>query len=69
MNLTEIASPEIQVPIIKECHIHYLCRTLHKHDLIPEMLDNAVKKQAYPNGDYHRVYYGEILATYADMKQ
>ncbi len=68
MNLTETASKEVQVPIIEECQINYECRTLHKNDLIPEMLDEAVKKQAYPEGDFHRVYFGEILATYADEK-
>ena len=68
MNLTEIASKEIQVPIIEECHINYECRTLHKNDLIPEMLDPGVKEQFYPKGDFHRLYFGEILATYAGEK-
>ena len=68
MNLTETASKKVQVPIIEECHINYECRTLHKNDLIPEMLDEVVKKQAYPEDDFHRVYFGEILATYADEK-
>ncbi len=68
MKFTSIASKEIGVPIIEECHIHYECRTLHKNDLIPEMLDGTIKKEAYPGGDFHRVYFGEILATYADAE-
>jgi len=68
MNLTETASKEIQVPMIEECHINYVCKSLHKNDLIPERVDLAVKKQFYPEGDFHRLYFGEILATYADEK-
>ncbi|MFH1616051.1 MAG: flavin reductase, partial [Planctomycetota bacterium] len=68
MNLTEIASKEIDVPMIKECHINYECRSLHKNDLIPDVLDDAVKKQFYPEDDFHSLYFGEILATYVDEK-
>jgi flavin reductase (DIM6/NTAB) family NADH-FMN oxidoreductase RutF len=66
MQLTPIPLQEVQVPIIEECHIHYACRILHHHNLIPENLDSSVKKRFYPKDDFHRVYYGEILATYAD---
>ena len=66
MNLTEIPAPEVTVPMIKECHINYVCKSLHKNDLIPEMLDIAVKEECYPEGDFHRLYFGEILSTYTD---
>ena len=28
--------------------------------------DETVKEEMYPKGDFHRVYFGEILETYAD---
>ena len=31
-----------------------------------DALDMAVKEQCYPEGDFHRVYFGEILSTYTD---
>ena len=68
MNLTAIAAKEVCVPVIRECHINYECRILHKNDLIPEMLVETISKEAYPEGDFHRVYFGEILATYVDAK-
>jgi flavin reductase (DIM6/NTAB) family NADH-FMN oxidoreductase RutF len=68
MSLTETASQEVQVPIIEECHINYECRSIHKNDLIPDVLDDVVKKQFYPECDFHRLYFGEILATYVDEK-
>jgi len=68
MNLTQTILPEVQVPIIEECHIHFACKILHRHHLVPEMLDKVAKKQFYPKNDYHQVYYGEIVATYAEEK-
>ncbi len=64
--LTPIPSREIRSPIIKECVVHYECRTLHRNDLAPEALVQAVREQFYPGGDFHRVYFGEIVAAYAD---
>ena len=64
--LTPIPSREIRSPIIKECVVHYECRTLHRNDLAPEALAQAVREQFYPGGDFHRVYFGEIVAAYAD---
>ena len=43
-NFTQITLPEVQVPIVEECHIHYVCRIVHRHDLIPEMLDQSIKR-------------------------
>ena len=64
--LTPIPSREVRSPIIKECVVHYECRTLHRNDLVPETLVQAVREEAYPWGDFHRVYFGEIVAAYAD---
>jgi flavin reductase (DIM6/NTAB) family NADH-FMN oxidoreductase RutF len=66
MKLTATVLPEVRVPIIEECDIHFLCRNLHQHHLDPDMLDSSVKQKFYPKGDFHQVYYGEIVATYAN---
>jgi len=65
-NLTAVPAKQVQVPIIDECAIHYECRTLYRNDLVPEALVQTVRDQAYPRGDFHRIYFGEILAAYAD---
>ena len=64
--LTPFPSREVRSPIIRECVIHYECRTLHRNDLVPEALAQAVRDEFYPRGDFHRVYFGEIVAAYAD---
>jgi flavin reductase (DIM6/NTAB) family NADH-FMN oxidoreductase RutF len=65
-HLTPVPSREVRSPIIKECVVHYECRTLHRNDLEPEALAQAVREEFYPSGDFHRVYFGEIVAAYAD---
>lgn len=64
--LTLLPAREVRVPVIAECLVHYECRTLHKNDLAPDTLAQAVRDQFYPSGDFHRVYFGEIVAAYAD---
>ena len=59
-------SRQVRPPIIAECVVHYECRTLHRNDVVPEALVQAVLDDAYAAGDFHRVYFGEIVAAYAD---
>ena len=60
-------SPGRTVPVvtIDACPLVYECRVLHYNDLIPANLDPEVDARAYPQGDYHRIYHGEITAVYA----
>ncbi len=67
-NLTIVPGKKVKVPVIDECFISYECRVLHTNDLIPERLSGVVKKEFYPKGDFHRVYFGQILTVYADLK-
>jgi flavin reductase (DIM6/NTAB) family NADH-FMN oxidoreductase RutF len=66
MRLTPIPSRQVRPPIIKECVAHYECRMLHRNDLVPEALAEAVREEFYASDDFHRVYFGEIVAAYAD---
>jgi flavin reductase (DIM6/NTAB) family NADH-FMN oxidoreductase RutF len=60
--LTAIPSLKVKTPIIKECILHFECRVVYKSDLIPSELEKAIISSAYPQGDFHRTYFGEILA-------
>jgi len=60
--LTAIPSKKIKTPMIKECILHFECRVVHENDLIPSELDTSIISALYPKGDFHRVYFGEILA-------
>lgn len=63
-NLTPLPGKKVKCPTIKESSIHYECRVVYKNDVIPKELFPDIPPEYYPEGDYHRVYFGEILAVY-----
>ncbi len=66
LNLTATPGRSVNVPTIEECAISYECRVVHFNDVIPSELAAEIQSSAYKSGDYHRVYFGEILQTVAD---
>ena len=66
MKLTPAPSRQVRPPIIEQCVVHYECRTLHSNDIIPAALAQSVLDEFYAADDFHRVYFGEIVAAYAD---
>jgi len=61
-NLTPLPSKTIKTPVIKECILHFECQVVNKNDLIPSELRKSFVPELYPKGDFHRLYFGEILA-------
>jgi len=66
--LTAVLGRKVKVPIIEEGIIHYECRVVHCNDIAPAAMPAEISQMAYPEGDYHRLYYGEIVACYAEAK-
>lgn len=64
--LRTVHAKKVQSPVIADCIIHYECRVLHKSDLEPTALIQSIVAGSYPSGDFHRTYWGEIAAAYAD---
>ena len=62
------AAPSVAVrsPYVAECGLVYECRVVQHTDVVPENFDPKIINQCYPQGDFHRVYFGEILRTIAD---
>jgi flavin reductase (DIM6/NTAB) family NADH-FMN oxidoreductase RutF len=60
-NLTAVAAETVSAPLIAECRRFYECRVVHYNDLSDAALDAEVRSACYPNGDLHRLYYGQIL--------
>jgi flavin reductase (DIM6/NTAB) family NADH-FMN oxidoreductase RutF len=54
----------VGTPIIADCDIHYECKVVYKQAMNPELLDESIKKSSYRDGDYHTIYYGEIVNCY-----
>jgi flavin reductase (DIM6/NTAB) family NADH-FMN oxidoreductase RutF len=64
--LTLLPSEKIDSPGIDECAVVYECKVVQKTDVDPSTFDPTIVQQAYPQGDFHRVYFGEIQRTVAD---
>jgi flavin reductase (DIM6/NTAB) family NADH-FMN oxidoreductase RutF len=61
--LTTMPSLHVQAPAIDGCPVVYECRIVHTNDVIPANLAKDIT--SYPKGNYHRLYYGEIMAVRA----
>jgi flavin reductase (DIM6/NTAB) family NADH-FMN oxidoreductase RutF len=57
---------QVSVPYVAQCPLHYECRVLHRNELLPPNLDQKVSAEYYSAGDYHTVYFGEILGVYRE---
>ena len=64
--LTAVKGRRVNTPIIDECVLHYECKVDYEFDLEPERISAQVKRINYPSGDYHTLFFGEILAYYGD---
>jgi len=63
--LIALPSKNVKTPAIEQCSIHYECKIVHKNDVMKEKLDGKIVSSAYKSGDFHTIYYGEILGVYA----
>jgi flavin reductase (DIM6/NTAB) family NADH-FMN oxidoreductase RutF len=65
--LTTIPSTKVKPPIIKEGVLHFECQVIYKNDLIPSELEKSIIPSLYSKGDFHRIYFGEILACQCEI--
>ncbi len=63
--LTALPSTRVAAPGIAECPVIYECHIVHTNDVIPANLAADIQARAYRRGDFHRIYYGEILTVRA----
>jgi len=63
--LTPLPGEKVKSPLIKECLVHYECKVVHKNVVIPKELALNISSLFYPENDYHNIFFGEIMATYA----
>jgi len=63
--LTPEPAVKVPAPVFAECPLVYECVVVHHNDVLPAALIAEIADGPYANGDYHRVYYGRILAARA----
>jgi flavin reductase (DIM6/NTAB) family NADH-FMN oxidoreductase RutF len=64
--LTAEKATTVNAPAVAQCPIVYECRVAHSNDVLPPRLAEEIRAGAYPGGDFHRIYWGEILAARAE---
>lgn len=64
LSLKTKTSTVIDTPIIDGCELHYECKVVYKNDMNPDMLNEDIRNSSYKDGDYHTMYFGEIVACY-----
>lgn len=62
--LTADSAQIVSAPIIKECGIHFECKTLLTQDMTPDEMDPSLVNGTYRAGDFHTMFFGEIVACY-----
>lgn len=67
MKLSLIPATIVSTPVIAECTVRYECKVVHWNDVVADNLAPAVKSGSYPHGDFHRVYFGQIMSTTAHV--
>lgn len=56
----------VSAPIITDCVVHYECRTIHRNNVEPTDLAEEVLGECYARGDFHTLYFGQVMAVQAD---
>jgi flavin reductase (DIM6/NTAB) family NADH-FMN oxidoreductase RutF len=64
--LTPVASTRIAAPGFAEAALVLECRKIYWDDMDPSHFLDPVIDNNYPQKDYHRIYFGEILAIFGD---
>ena len=62
--LTAMPAQAVDAPIVKECGLHFECRTLLAQDMTPDRMDPELVNGIYAPGDFHTMFFGEILRCY-----
>lgn len=65
-NLRQTQARCTKSPIIAIPGIHYECKIVYRSAMDNAFLDSDLEK-LYPKKDYHTLYFGEILASYATL--
>ncbi len=61
-HLTPEASTRIAAPAFAEADLVVECKKIYWDDMKPDQFQTPAIEKFYPENDYHRIYFGEILA-------
>lgn len=67
LGLTLVPSEVVSTPSIQECALIYECRVLYELEMAEAHLDRSIVSRYYAAGDYHTLYFAEIVACRAQQ--
>jgi len=67
--LTPIASSRVAAPGFAEAELIVECRKVYWQDMDAAHFLTPEIERHYPERDYHRIYFGEVLAIWGDQAQ
>ncbi len=65
--LTVIESKVVEAPAYQEAELILECRKLYWQDMTPDNFLDPTIEESYPQKDYHRIYYGEIVRAAGEV--
>lgn len=67
-DLTTLPSKHIASGGITQANIVFECRVVHHNDVQEPAFAEEIITNYYPDGDFHRVYFGQILAVSVEQR-
>ena len=64
LNFRYLPAEKTAVPLLDRCSAAYECRVIYETEMHEAHLDPEIVKRFYREGDYHTLYFGEILACH-----
>lgn len=62
--LSTAPAQSIDCPIINGCQLFFECRTVLHQPMAPERLEPKLRESCYASGDFHDLYFAEIIDCY-----
>ncbi|MDD4600152.1 hypothetical protein SDC9_04040 [bioreactor metagenome] len=66
MEITTAPGQKTSTPVIADCGLTYECKIVYRQAMDATTLDPDYNQRWYGQGDYHTLYYGEIVACYTN---
>lgn len=63
--ITPERASSVNAPIVAECPVVYECRVVHTNEVHAPALAEDIRASAYRGGDFHRCFWGEVIAVRA----
>lgn len=64
--LNVLSGKKVSTPSIEGAGLHFECKIVYKQPMGSEGLDPSLNGKWYADNDWHTLYYGEIVAAYAE---